>query len=67
MAKRRRKYQHAHRVRSDNADSVVYGLPEPPEVTAERVDGRYRTRVMPTGSRRDTRREAETKAIREQQ
>lgn len=64
MAKRGRKYQHAKRVRSENADSIVYGLPESPEQLSQRIDGRYRTRVIP--SKRSRNRDDKSRAIREQ-
>lgn len=64
MAKKR-KHQHAHRVRSANADSVVYGLPMTPEQLAERIDGRHQTRVIPSGKHRGTRSGNRAKALKE--
>jgi hypothetical protein len=64
MAKRGRKYQHAKRVRSENADSIVYGLPESPEQLSQRIDGRHRTRVI--NSQRRPSRADKARAIREQ-
>lgn len=65
MAKKDSKYQHAHRVRSANANSVVYGLPMTPEELTEKIDGRHRTRVVPSGKHRGTRSGNRAKALKE--
>lgn len=46
MAKRGHKHQRAHRVRGENAGTVVYGLPLPPEQLSQLIDGRHRTRKI---------------------
>lgn len=68
MAKRghNRKHQHAHRVKSETADSVVYALPDSPERLAQRIDGRHRTRVVSSGKLSGSRSGNRAKAIKEQ-
>ena len=62
MAKRghNRKRQKAHRVRSENADSVIFGLKMSPEELTERIDGRHKTRKIAGKRQHDLREEIET-------